>query len=101
MSHRLKLNALHFSSTLNEEKTLLESSSTALESMSVLLLLPVQLVANAIPRLQTANLTKTKTSKTKLSAVTSKTRGTTWLVLMSIVIVLIGWIWTYLLIRMT
>jgi hypothetical protein len=49
----------------------------------------------------TANLSKTKTSKTKLSAVTTKTRGTTWLVLGSILIVLIGWIWTYLLIRMT
>ncbi len=45
MSHQLKLNALHFSSTLNEEKKLLESSSTALDGETVyrpLAYLPLQ-----------------------------------------------------------
>ena len=32
MSHRLKLNAIHFASSLNDEKDLLESSQNTLES---------------------------------------------------------------------
>lgn len=34
MSHRLKLNAIHFASSLEGEKALLESSQDALESAS-------------------------------------------------------------------
>lgn len=34
MSHRLKLNAIHFSNSLEEEKAMLETSQDVLESES-------------------------------------------------------------------
>ncbi|KAH8090545.1 hypothetical protein HD553DRAFT_302709 [Filobasidium floriforme] len=79
MSHQLKLNAMHFSKSLEEEKSILESSQGVLEN----------------------NLVKTQASKSKLSSVSSKSRSTTWLTIVSLLVVMIAWVWTYLLIRFT
>ena len=45
MSHRLKLNAIHFASSLEEEKALLEASQDTLESKSML---TFRVVANLV-----------------------------------------------------
>ncbi|WVQ79979.1 hypothetical protein IAT38_002080 [Cryptococcus sp. DSM 104549] len=79
MSHRLKLNAIHFSRSLENEKHLIEESQEALEK----------------------NLSATRSSKKHLSTVSKKGRGTTCLTLGVVVLVMILFIWTYLLIRFT
>ncbi|TXT07199.1 hypothetical protein VHUM_03369 [Vanrija humicola] len=79
MSHRLKLNAVHFANSLEEEKTLLESSQNVLER----------------------NLETTKESKGTLSKVSSKGRGTTCLTIGVVLLVIVLFVWTYLLIRFT
>ncbi|KAL1411611.1 hypothetical protein Q8F55_002575 [Vanrija albida] len=79
MSHRLKLNAVHFANSLEEEKALLESSQGVLER----------------------NLETTKQSKGTLSKVSSKGRGTTCLTIGVVLLVIVLFVWTYLLIRFT
>ncbi|KAK1924044.1 hypothetical protein DB88DRAFT_488940 [Papiliotrema laurentii] len=79
MSHRLKLNAVHFSNSLEAEKALLETSQETLEN----------------------NLTATRSSKKNLSAVSKKGRGTTCMTLGVVILVLIIFVWTYMLIRFT
>ncbi|GFZ46828.1 hypothetical protein JCM24511_04048 [Saitozyma sp. JCM 24511] len=79
MSHRLKLNAIHFASSLEGEKALLESSQDALEK----------------------NLDSTRSSKKHLGTVSSKSRGTTCMTLGIVVLVMVLFVWTYMLIRFT
>ncbi|KAL7421996.1 hypothetical protein Q5752_003768 [Cryptotrichosporon argae] len=79
MSQRLRQNAIHFANSLEEEKSLLDSSSNVLEK----------------------NLANTQASKTKLSTVRKKGRGTTCLTVGVVLLVLILFIWTYLLIKFT
>ncbi|WVW84226.1 hypothetical protein I302_106256 [Kwoniella bestiolae CBS 10118] len=79
MSHRLKLNAVHFSNSLENEKNILENSQNTLEN----------------------NLTVTKSSKKHLSSVSSKGRSTTCLTIGVVVLVMVMFIWTYMLIRFT
>ncbi|ORX35666.1 hypothetical protein BD324DRAFT_631085 [Kockovaella imperatae] len=79
MSNRLKLNAIHFASSLNDEKDLLESSQTTLEN----------------------NLVATRSSKQDLAKVSKKGRGTTCMTLGIVILVLIIFVWTYMLIRFT
>jgi hypothetical protein len=79
MSTQLRKNAAHFASSLEAEKPLLEESSVLLES----------------------NLTKMTGSKGRLSAVSSKGRGNTWLVLGSVAAVCLLWLWMYFVIRFT
>ncbi|OXH37063.1 hypothetical protein J008_02282 [Cryptococcus neoformans] len=77
MSQRLKLNAIHFSNSLENEKHLIQNSQDILEQ----------------------NLSATKTSKKHLSTVSKKGRNTTCLTLGIVLLVMIVFIWTYLLIR--
>ncbi|WVR06839.1 hypothetical protein IAU60_003875 [Kwoniella sp. DSM 27419] len=79
MSHRLKLNAVHFARSLDNEKEILETSQQTLEK----------------------NLGATRSSKKHLSSVSSKGRGTTCLTLGVVVLVMVVFIWTYMLIRFT
>ncbi|WVF71224.1 hypothetical protein IAT40_006024 [Kwoniella sp. CBS 6097] len=79
MSHRLKLNAVHFSNSLEKEKGILETSQEVLEK----------------------NLASTRSSKKQLSSVSKKGRGTTCLTLGVVILVLVLFIWTYMLIRFT
>ncbi|WWC89086.1 uncharacterized protein L201_004004 [Kwoniella dendrophila CBS 6074] len=79
MSHQLKLNAVHFSNSLENEKGILEQSQDVLEN----------------------NLTATRSSKKHLSSVSSKGRGTTCLTIGVVVLVMVLFIWTYMLIRFT
>ncbi|GHJ89751.1 hypothetical protein NliqN6_6153 [Naganishia liquefaciens] len=79
MSHQLKLNAVHFSKSLEDEKGILEASTEVL----------------------TRNLDRTQVSKKVLDSVRKKAGGTTWLTIISIVVVMIAFVWTYLLIRFT
>ncbi|OCF38536.1 hypothetical protein I317_07692 [Kwoniella heveanensis CBS 569] len=79
MSHRLKLNAVHFSNSLEKEKGILETSQEVLEK----------------------NLASTRSSKKQLSSVSKKGRGTTCLTLGVVVLVMVLFIWTYMLIRFT
>ncbi|WRT66593.1 uncharacterized protein IL334_003552 [Kwoniella shivajii] len=79
MSHRLKLNAVHFANSLENEKSLLEDSQNVLEN----------------------NLTATRSSKKHLSSVSSKGRSTTCLTLGVVFLVMILFVWTYMLIRFT
>ncbi|WVQ99638.1 hypothetical protein IAU59_006777 [Kwoniella sp. CBS 9459] len=79
MSHRLKLNAVHFSNSLEKEKGILETSQEVLEK----------------------NLATTRSSKKQLSAVSKKGRGTTCLTLGVVILVMVLFIWTYMLIRFT
>lgn len=95
MSHRLKLNAIHFSNSLEAEKSLLDSSQQTLESK-------VEKRALEISKADiSGNLTSTQSSKKQLSAVSKKGRGTTCLTLGVILVVLIIFVWTYMLIRFT
>ncbi|ODO09153.1 hypothetical protein I350_02753 [Cryptococcus amylolentus CBS 6273] len=79
MSHRLKLNAVHFSNSLENEKHLIEDSQDALEK----------------------NLASTRTNKEGLSTVSKKSRGTTCMTFGIILMVLLLFMWTYMLIRFT
>ncbi|KAK8864633.1 hypothetical protein IAR55_001883 [Kwoniella newhampshirensis] len=79
MSHRLKLNAIHFATSLENEKTMLEDSGEVLEK----------------------NLAATRSSKKTLSSVSKKGRGTTCLTLGVVILVLVLFVWTYMLIRFT
>ncbi|KAL0255434.1 hypothetical protein I308_100238 [Cryptococcus tetragattii IND107] len=79
MSKRLKLNAIHFSNSLENEKHLIQDSQDVLEK----------------------NLSTTKSNKKHLSTVSKKGRSTTCLTLGIILLVMIVFIWTYLLIRFT
>lgn len=79
MSKRLKLNAIHFSNSLENEKHLIQDSQDVLEK----------------------NLSTTKSNKKHLSTVSRKGRSTTCLTLGIILLVMIVFIWTYLLIRFT
>ncbi|WWD17058.1 hypothetical protein CI109_101495 [Kwoniella shandongensis] len=79
MSHRLKLNAIHFASSLENEKTMLEDSQEVLEK----------------------NLSATRSSKKSLSSVSKKGRGTTCLTLGVVILVMVLFVWTYMLIRFT
>ncbi|ORY26172.1 hypothetical protein BCR39DRAFT_498529 [Naematelia encephala] len=79
MSHRLKLNAIHFASSLEEEKSLLEISQDVLEK----------------------NLASTRSSKKTLTAVSKKGRGTTCMTLGVVFMVIVLFVWTYMLIRFT
>ncbi|KAJ9118161.1 hypothetical protein QFC22_004065 [Naganishia vaughanmartiniae] len=79
MSHQLKLNAVHFSKSLEDEKGILEASTEVISR----------------------NLDRTQASKKSLDLVRKKTGGTTWLTVISIIVVMIAFIWTYLLIRFT
>jgi hypothetical protein len=92
MSHRLKLNAIHFSNSLEAEKSILESSQQTLGSK-------YPGCRDMLTR--QGNLTATQTSKKHLGAVSSKGRGTTCLTLGVILVVLIIFVWTYMLIRFT
>ncbi|BEI82969.1 hypothetical protein CcaverHIS002_0308370 [Cutaneotrichosporon cavernicola] len=79
MSHRLKLNAIHFSNSLEEEKGMLQHSEDTLES----------------------NLTATKESKGTLSKVSTKGRSTTCMTIGVIIAVILLFVWTLMLIRFT
>lgn len=79
MSTQLRKNAAHFATSIEAEKPLLEQSSALLEG----------------------NLTKVTGSKGRLSAVSSKGRGNTWLVLASVAAVCLLWVWMYFVIRFT
>ncbi|WWD03257.1 hypothetical protein V865_001308 [Kwoniella europaea PYCC6329] len=79
MSHRLKLNAVHFANSLENEKSIMENSQNTLEN----------------------NLTVTKSSKKHLSSVSSKGRSTTCLTIGVVILVTVMFIWTYMLIRFT
>ncbi|WWC61954.1 uncharacterized protein I303_104540 [Kwoniella dejecticola CBS 10117] len=79
MSHRLKLNAVQFSTAMENEKSILENSQNTLEN----------------------NLSATKSSKKHLSTVTSKGRSTTCLTLGVVILVIVLFVWTYMLIRFT
>ncbi|KAJ9101668.1 hypothetical protein QFC20_005201 [Naganishia adeliensis] len=79
MSHQLKLNAVHFSKSLEDEKGILEQSTEVLSR----------------------NLDRTQISKKSLDSVRKKTGGTTWLTIISIIVVMVAFMWTYLLIRFT
>lgn len=106
MSKQLRLNALHFAKGLEDEKGLLESAAETLESKFIEVARWMKngtLTGNGywlLARIK-ENLSRTQSSKTKLSTVTKKTRGTTCLTFMTIVIVFVVWMWTYLIIRMT
>jgi hypothetical protein len=94
MSHRLKLNAVHFATSLEGEKTLLQSSQDVLESMSS------PKLGNP-PDVLAENLESTRTSKKHLGTVSSKSRGTTCMTLGIVILVLVLFVWTYMLIRFT
>ncbi|KAK4683724.1 hypothetical protein P7C73_g6507, partial [Tremellales sp. Uapishka_1] len=79
MSHQLKLNAIHFATTLENEKSTMEDAQTVLEK----------------------NLVTTRSSKKDLSSVSKKGRGTTCLTFGVIILVMVIWIWVYMLIRFT
>ncbi|ODO06428.1 hypothetical protein L198_01660 [Cryptococcus wingfieldii CBS 7118] len=79
MSHRLKLNAVHFSNSLENEKHLIDDSQDALEK----------------------NLASTRTNKKGLATVSKKSRGTTCMTFGIILMVLLLFMWTYMLIRFT
>lgn len=79
MSHRLKLNAIHFSNSLEEEKGMMQRSEDTLES----------------------NLAATKESKGTLSKVSTKGRSTTCMTIGVIVAVILLFVWTLMLIRFT
>ncbi|OCF60885.1 hypothetical protein L486_00529 [Kwoniella mangroviensis CBS 10435] len=79
MSHRLKLNAVHFANSLENEKSIIENSQNTLEN----------------------NLTVTKSTKKHLSSVSSKGRSTTCLTIGVVLLVMVMFIWTYMLIRFT
>ncbi|EIW70557.1 hypothetical protein M231_07769 [Tremella mesenterica] len=79
MSHRLKLNAVHFANSLEEEKASLDTSTDVLEK----------------------NLTATRQSKSNLSKVSKKGRGTTCMTLGVVILVMLLFMWTYMVIRFT
>ncbi|WVQ73970.1 hypothetical protein IAR50_003551 [Cryptococcus sp. DSM 104548] len=79
MSHQLKLNAVHFSNSLENEKHLLDDSQDTLEK----------------------NLASTRSNKKGLSTVSKKSRGTTCMTFGIILVVLLLFMWTYMLIRFT
>lgn len=79
MSHRLKLNAVHFSNSLEEEKIMLQTSQDVLEK----------------------NLESTKSSKGTLSKVNTKGRSTTCMTIGVVVVVIVLFAWTLMLIRFT
>jgi hypothetical protein len=95
MSHRLKLNAVHFANSLEEEKAILEVSQNTLESGSC-----ASYVRNLADD-SLDNLTNTRSSKKNLSAVSKKGRSTTCMTLGIVVLVLVLFVWTYMLIRFT
>jgi hypothetical protein len=99
MSHQLKLNAVHFSKSLEDEKGILEASTEVLQRTSPLLrFLPLKLT---LKPLCAGNLDRTQISKKVLDSVRKKTGGTTWLTIISIIVVMVAFMWTYLLIRFT
>lgn len=96
MSHRLKLNAVHFANSLEDEKSLVDSSTDVLESK-------LRHLSQKLPGSDEVaeNLSATRSSKKSLSTVSSKGRGTTCMTLGIVILVLIIFIWTYMLIRFT
>lgn len=102
MSHQLKLNAVHFSKSLEDEKGILEASTEVLTRTS--LPLPRSSCAGTADPMwkhRPGNLDRTQVSKKVLDSVRRKTGGTTWLTVGAILAVMVAFVWTYLLIRFT
>ncbi|GMK53623.1 hypothetical protein CspeluHIS016_0102090 [Cutaneotrichosporon spelunceum] len=79
MSHRLKLNAIHFSKSLEEEKGMLQHAEDTLDT----------------------NLEATKKNKGTLSNVSTKGRSTTCMTIGVVIFVILVFMWTLMLIRFT
>ena len=79
MAKHLKANALHFAGSLEKDKAVLESAESQLLK----------------------NVDKMSRTRTQLKSVSSKGRGTTWLVLASVVGVIIAFMVMMMLIRIT
>jgi SNARE protein 1 len=79
MASRLKQNTLHFTDALARDRAVIEGAQEKLEG----------------------NLTGMTTQRTRLKAQGSKSGNTTWMVLAAIAVVMIAWILTFLLIRIT
>jgi len=79
MAKHLKANALHFAGSLEKDKAVMESAESQLEK----------------------NVDKMSRTRTQLKTVSSKGRGTTWLVLASVVGVIIAFMVMVMLIRIT
>ena len=102
MSQRLKLNAIHFATSLDNEKALLDTSTLTLESKPF----PSAVFPNAAygstdSPVCVDNLASTRTSKKQLGVVSKKGRGTTCLTIGVVVLVIVIFVWTYLLIKFT
>lgn len=97
MSHQLKLNAVHFSKSLEDEKGILEQSTEVLSRKST----QCTRVLACVDSVAIGNLDRTQISKKSLDSVRKKTGGTTWLTIISIIVVMVAFMWTYLLIRFT
>jgi hypothetical protein len=104
MSHQLKLNAVHFSNSLEAEKALLDNSQSTLESEFRIRHSIAQSSSyerHTYAELILDNLVATKSSKKTLSAVSRKSRGTTCITIGVVALVLIIFVWTYMLIKFT
>lgn len=79
MAKQLKLNAIHFTNSLEKDRGVVENAEEKLEG----------------------NLTRLKSSRGKLLEFSGKSGKTTWLVLGAMIVVVIGWILMFLVIRIT
>ncbi|CDZ98166.1 Vesicle transport protein, Use1 [Phaffia rhodozyma] len=79
MAAQLRKNAVHFSTSLEAEKPLLEQGAALLES----------------------NFSKLTGSQTRLGQVSTKGRSNTWLVLGACLVVCLAWVWMFVIIRLT
>lgn len=79
MASQLKANSLRFTDALVKDKAVLEGAEEKLQG----------------------NLTKMQKERGRLGVLRGKSGSTTWLVLGSLVVVMIAWVVTFLLIRIT